>query len=65
MPELTRHEMLRIMQQSGALDDLDISDEDFIAGHGREDTYVKVIHLAYELGMDHEAGRADRFDSRD
>jgi hypothetical protein len=42
--------MLAIMKASGALDDLDINDEDFLGGHGRERLYVKAMQGAYALG---------------
>ena len=43
-------EMLAIMRASGALDDLDINDEDFLDGHHRANTYIKVMEAAYALG---------------
>jgi hypothetical protein len=46
----SRQEMLAIMQASGALNDLDISDEDFLGDHGRERLYVKAMQGAYALG---------------
>jgi hypothetical protein len=48
---MDRNDMLRIMQESGALGELDINDEDFLGGHGREDSHVKVMELAYALGQ--------------
>ena len=42
--------MLAIMKASGALDDLDINDEDFLDGHYRADLYVKAMEAAYALG---------------
>lgn len=53
MYELSRQQMLPIMEESGALDELDISDDDFLGGHRREATHVKAIQIAYNLGMDH------------
>jgi hypothetical protein len=44
---ITREQMLKIMQKSGALDDLDINDQDFLDGHGRERLYVAVMELTY------------------
>jgi hypothetical protein len=42
--------MLAIMKSSGALDDLDINDEDFLDGHSRGRLHVKVMQAAYALG---------------
>jgi hypothetical protein len=48
---MNRRDMLPIMEQSGALSDLDINEEDFLGGHGREETHVKAIDLAYAAGL--------------
>jgi hypothetical protein len=47
---ISRRDMLKIMQETDALDDLDISEDDFLDGHGREDLYVAVMERAWELG---------------
>jgi len=49
---ITRKDMLPIMHVSGALDILDINDEDFLGGHGRETTYVAAMKEAYALGVE-------------
>lgn len=48
---MDRFDMLKIMKETGALDDLDINDEDFLDGHGRETRYVEVMEQAYALGL--------------
>lgn len=53
MYELSRQQMLPIMEESGAMSELDINKDDFLGGHGREDTHVRAIQIAYNLGMDH------------
>lgn len=57
----TRLDMLKIMKESGALDELDINDEDFIGGHGREVSHVKAMESAYALG--YGRGRDDEASS--
>jgi hypothetical protein len=52
MSRLSRKDMLPIMESSGALGCLDINEEDFLGGHGREDTYVEAIQEAYALGLE-------------
>lgn len=46
---MDRQAMLRIMRESGALSELDINDEDFLGGHRREESHVRVMELAYAL----------------
>jgi hypothetical protein len=47
----TREEMLPIMDELGVLDHLDIADDDFRGGHGRERFYVRVFRAAYAAGF--------------
>ena len=49
-PKPSRLDMLKIMRDTDALGELDISGEDFLDGHGREDSHVKVMQDAYALG---------------
>lgn len=42
--------MLQVMREAGALQDLDISEEDFLGGHGRADIHVALLERAYALG---------------
>jgi hypothetical protein len=44
--------MLAIMKRTDALGELDINDEDFLGGHGRERSHVAVMQEAYKLGAD-------------
>lgn len=48
---MDRQAMLRIMRESGVLSELDINDEDFLGGHGREESHVRVMELAYALAL--------------
>lgn len=50
--KITEQQMLKIMDETGALNHLDINEQDFLDGHSRADTYVKVIERAYTLGCE-------------
>ena len=53
---MTEDEKIELLNQAGALDEMDINEDDVRDGHHRATTYLRLMDLAYRAGFD--AGRA-------
>lgn len=51
---MNKQDMVQMMRETGALQDLDISERDFLEEHGRADIHVALMERAYALGRAYE-----------